>query len=196
MHVSAMYASRAHHSSLASSFASSNLFSSVKNNCNSSRNSYTRARTLPRDNQSAFQGSSFNVVHHAHNVIQHACSRYSDVTRKISSPVVLSGIAFQKRKFSRIVSPSTKRMLAISCAWPLISVDSSSCKAYFSVQRIFSKTTLYGRRLFINRLTMVLSERGTLATSFSASGPRRALTKWLCRLVISMFPRQCGAFLI
>ena len=48
--VSAMYASRAHHSSLASSFASSNLFSSVKNIFNSSLNLYTRAKTFPRDN--------------------------------------------------------------------------------------------------------------------------------------------------
>ena len=42
------------------------------------------------------------------------CSRYSDVTRNISSPVVFSGNALQNRKFSLMVSQSTKRTLAKS----------------------------------------------------------------------------------
>ena len=44
-----MYASLAHHSILTSSFVSSHL-SLVKNTFSSSRSSYTRANTLPRDN--------------------------------------------------------------------------------------------------------------------------------------------------
>ena len=34
------------------------------------------------------------------------CSRYSDATRNISSPVVLSGNALQNRKFSLMAAPS------------------------------------------------------------------------------------------
>ena len=47
--ISAMYASLAHHSTLISSFASLHL-SFVKNTFSSSRSSFTRANTLPRDN--------------------------------------------------------------------------------------------------------------------------------------------------
>ena len=97
------------------------------------------------------------------------CSRYSDVTRYISSLVVLCGKHLQNQKFSRISPPSTNLTNPKSCAWPLTSVDSSTCKENFPHSLIFSKTTSsMSADMSLIRLPMVEFESGTFAISLAA----------------------------
>ena len=97
------------------------------------------------------------------------CSRYSDVTRYISSLVVLCGKHLQNQKFSRISPPSTNLTNPKSCAWPLTSVDSLTCKENFPHSLIFSKTTSsMSADMSLIRLPMVEFESGTFAISLAA----------------------------
>ena len=100
------------------------------------------------------------------------CSRYSVVTLYIYSPVVLSGKHLHNKKFARISPPSINRTNPKSCAWPLTSVDSSTCRENFPHSLIFSKTTssMSADMSFI-RLPMVEFESGTFAISLAACGP-------------------------